>query len=58
MTEQELEARAETLEILNDVETMQAIREADDELANGQTVSFEQIFGHRQPNRHAPRIQR
>jgi hypothetical protein len=30
---------------------MRAIRTADDELARGQTFSFEQVFGHKQPRR-------
>lgn len=44
MNDEELNAWAETLEILKDAETMQAVHEADEELANGQTLSFEQVF--------------
>lgn len=49
MNDEKLNAWAETLEILNDVETMQAIHKANEEFANGETFSFEQVFEHRQP---------
>jgi prevent-host-death family protein len=51
MSYAEYEAWEETLEVLSDPEAMRAIRTADDELARGQTFSFEQVFGHKQPRR-------
>jgi hypothetical protein len=58
MKDHESEAWQETLEIFSDAETVQAVHKADEELANGQTFSFEQVFGHAQPNSDAPRNQR
>ncbi len=49
MSYEEYEAWEETLEILSDFDAMRAVREADEELAAGKTVSFEAVFGHRQP---------
>jgi len=49
MSYEEYEAWEETLEILSDPEAMRAIRKADEELAAGQGVSFEEVFGHKQP---------
>jgi len=49
MSYEEYEAWEETLEVLSDPEAMRAIREADEELAAGKTVSFEAVFGHKQP---------
>ena len=49
MSYEEYEAWEETLEILSDREARRAIREADAELAAGKAVSFEAVFGHRQP---------
>lgn len=49
MSYEEYEAWEETLEILSDPEAVQAIREADEALANGTTFSFEEVFGHKQP---------
>jgi antitoxin YefM len=49
MSYEEYEAWEETLEILSDPETMHAVREADEELAAGKAVSFEEVFGHKQP---------
>jgi hypothetical protein len=49
MGDEELSVWAAALEILTDDETMQVIRKADEELVNGQTLSFEQVFGHEQP---------
>jgi hypothetical protein len=40
MKDQESEAWQETLEILSDSDAMQAIHQADEELANDQTFSF------------------
>jgi prevent-host-death family protein len=51
MSYAEYEAWEETLEVLSAPEAMRAIRTADDELARGQTFSFEQVFGHKQPRR-------
>jgi antitoxin YefM len=45
----EYEAWEETLEVLSDSEAMRSIREADEELAAGKAVSFEAVFGHKQP---------
>ena len=49
MSYEEYEAWEETLEVLSDPEAMRAIRLADEELAAGKAVSFEAIFGHKQP---------
>lgn len=49
MSYEEYEAWEETLEVLSDPEAMHAIREADAELAAGKAVSFEEVFGHKQP---------
>ena len=49
MSYEEYEAWEETLEVLSDPEAMRAIRLADEELAAGRAVSFEAIFGHKQP---------
>ena len=49
MSYEEYEAWEETLEVLSDSDAMRAIREADEELAAGKAVSFEAVFGHRQP---------
>jgi antitoxin YefM len=49
MSYEEYEAWEETLEVLSDSEAMRAIREADEELAAGKAVSFEAVFGHKQP---------
>jgi antitoxin YefM len=49
MSYEEYEAWEETLDILSDPEAMRAIREADEELAAGKAVSFEAVFGHKQP---------
>ena len=49
MSYEEYEAWEETLEILSDPEAMRAVRQADEELAAGKAVSFEEVFGHRQP---------
>ena len=49
MSYEEYEAWEETLEILSDPEAMRAIRQADEERAAGKTVSFEAVFGHKQP---------
>ena len=49
MSYEEYEAWEETLEILSDPEAMHAIRAADKELAAGKAVSFEAVFGHKQP---------
>ena len=49
MSYEEYEAWEETLEVLSDPEAMRAIREADEELAAGKAVSFEAVFGHKQP---------
>ena len=51
MSYDEYEAWEETLEILSDPEAMRAIRAADNELANDKTLSFEQVFDHKQPKR-------
>lgn len=45
MSAEEHEALLETLEILSDSATMQRIRAGLDELASGETVSFEDVFG-------------
>ncbi len=49
MSYDEYEAWEETLEVLSDREAMRAIRDADEELAAGKAVSFEEVFGHKQP---------
>jgi antitoxin YefM len=49
MSYDEYESWEETLEILSDPETVQALRQADKELANGKIFSFEDVFGHPQP---------
>ena len=49
MSYEEYEAWEETLEILSDPEAMHAVRKADEELAAGKVVSFEEVFGHKQP---------
>jgi len=49
MSYEEYEAWEETLEVLSDPAALRAIREADEELAAGQAVSFEAVFGHKQP---------
>jgi antitoxin YefM len=49
MSYEEYEAWEETLEVLSDSEAMRVIREADAELAAGKAVSFEEVFGHKQP---------
>ena len=49
MSYEEYEAWEETLEVLSDPEAMRAIHLADEELAAGKAVSFEAIFGHKQP---------
>jgi len=49
MSYEEYEAWEETLEVLSDPEALRAIREADEELAAGKAVSFETVFGHKQP---------
>jgi antitoxin YefM len=49
MSYEEYEAWEETLEVLSDPEAMRAIRQADEELAAGKAVSFEAVFGHKQP---------
>lgn len=49
MSYDEYEAWEETLEVLSNPEAMRAIREADAELAAGKAVSFEAVFGHKQP---------
>lgn len=49
MSYDEYEAWEETLEVLSDPEAMRAFREADEELAAGKAVSFEAVFGHKQP---------
>jgi antitoxin YefM len=49
MSYEEYEAWEETLEVLSNPEAMRAIREADEELAAGKAVSFEAVFGHKQP---------
>ncbi len=51
MSYEEYEAWEETLEVLSDPEAVRAIRKANDELVHGQTFSFEQVFGHKQPRR-------
>ena len=50
MNDEELNAWAETLEFLSDVETMQAIHKANEELANSEMFSFEQVFDRAQPD--------
>ncbi|HEV2131224.1 MAG TPA: type II toxin-antitoxin system Phd/YefM family antitoxin [Longimicrobiaceae bacterium] len=42
---EEHEALLETLEILSDSETLVRIRDSLDELARGETLSFEDVFG-------------
>jgi antitoxin YefM len=49
MSYEEYEAWEETLEVLSDPEAVRAIRQADEELAAGKVVSFEAVFGHKQP---------
>ncbi len=49
MSYEEYEAWEETLDVLSDPEAMRAIRKADEELAAGKAVSFEAVFGHKQP---------
>jgi len=49
MSYQEYEAWEETLDILCNPESLEAIRNANEELAGGKTSSFEQVFGHKQP---------
>ncbi len=49
MSYAEYEAWEETLEILSDPHALKALRQADQELATGETFSFEQVFGHPQP---------
>jgi prevent-host-death family protein len=49
MSYEEYEAWEETLEVLSNPETMRAIRKADEELAAGKAISFETVFGHKQP---------
>ncbi len=49
MSYEEYEAWEETLDVLSDPEAMRALREADEELAAGKAVSFEVVFGHKQP---------
>jgi len=49
MSYKEYEAWEETLEVLSDPEAMRAIRQADEDLAAGKVVSFEAVFGHKQP---------
>lgn len=44
----EYEAWEETLEVLSDPEAMRVIHEADEELSEGKTFSFEQVFGYKQ----------
>ena len=51
MSYDEFQAWEETLEILGDPEAVKALRKADEELARGQTFSYEQVFGHKQPGR-------
>jgi len=51
MSYDEFQAWEETLEILGDPEAAKALRKADEELARGQTFSYEQAFGHKQPGR-------
>lgn len=45
MSAEEHDALLETLEVLSDSATMQRIRDSLDELARGETVSFEDVFG-------------
>lgn len=45
MSAEEHDALLETLEILSDSATTQRIRSSLDELARGETVSFEDVFG-------------
>lgn len=45
LSAEEHEALLETLEILSDSATMEGIRAGMDELARGETVSFEDVFG-------------
>ena len=49
MSYEEYEAWEETLEVLSDPEARRAIREADEEFAAGKAISFEAVFGHKQP---------
>jgi antitoxin YefM len=49
MSYEEYEAWEETLEVLSDPEALRAIHEADEELAAGKAVSFEAVFGRKQP---------
>jgi antitoxin YefM len=42
---EEHEAMRETLEILSDSDALQRIREGLDDLARGDTLSFEEVFG-------------
>lgn len=51
MNYEEYESWMETLGVLSDGEAMKAIRESDEELAHGQTFSYEEVFGHKQPDR-------
>lgn len=45
MSAEEHDALLETLEILSDSDAVQRIRTGLDELARGETVSFEDVFG-------------
>jgi antitoxin YefM len=45
LSREEHEAMQETLEILSDSEAMQGIREGLEDLARGDTLSFEEVFG-------------
>lgn len=45
MSAEEHEALLETLEVLSDSATMERIRAGLDELARGETVSYEEVFG-------------
>ncbi len=58
MSYDEYEAWEETLEILSSPKALRALRHADQDLASGNTFSFEQVFGHQQPKTKKPRRSR
>jgi antitoxin YefM len=58
MSYDEYEAWEETLEILSNPKAMRALRQADQDLANKNTFSFEQVFGHQQPKAKKPQRSR
>ena len=49
MSLEEYESLMETLEVLSDEETMQAIKEAEEDIKAGRLYTHEEVFGHPLP---------